>query len=52
LDEARTQGSPVALAEPVARLWERTQAEEGAESDFTSVVKPMEQAAGVTIGPV
>ncbi|PRC48237.1 oxidoreductase, partial [Mycobacterium sp. ITM-2017-0098] len=42
LDEARTQGSPVALAEPVARLWERTQAEEGAESDFTSVVKPME----------
>jgi 3-hydroxyisobutyrate dehydrogenase len=52
LDEAQAQGSPVELAVSVARLWERTQAEEGPGSDFTSVVKPMERAAGVTIGPV
>lgn len=49
LDEAHAQGSPAELAESVARLWERTQAEEGPGSDFTSVVKPMERAAGVTI---
>ena len=52
LDEARVQGSPVELAEAVARLWEATQAQEGPGSDFTSVVKPMERVAGVTIGPV
>lgn len=52
LDEAQAQGTPVALAESVARLWEYTQAEEGPGSDFTAVVKPMERAAGVTIGPV
>ncbi|UXA12577.1 NAD(P)-dependent oxidoreductase [Mycobacterium sp. SMC-8] len=51
LDEARALESPAVLAESVARLWEQTQAEEGAASDFTSVVKPMERIAGVTIGP-
>ncbi|MDG4665871.1 NAD(P)-dependent oxidoreductase [Mycobacterium sp. 236(2023)] len=50
LAEAEALGSPVALAESVAQLWRETQAEEGPGSDFTSVVKPMERAAGVTIG--
>lgn len=51
LDEAHAAGSPTPLAESVARLWQQTQTEEGPASDFTSVVKPFERAAGVTIGP-
>ncbi|MFB1295066.1 NAD(P)-dependent oxidoreductase [Mycobacterium sp. pW049] len=49
LDEAQSLGTPVALAESVAALWRETQDEEGSASDFTSVVKPMERAAGVTV---
>lgn len=49
LDEARSLGVPVQMAEAVAELWETTLAELGADSDFTSIVKPMEQAAGVTV---
>jgi 3-hydroxyisobutyrate dehydrogenase len=52
LDQAHAQGCPVDMAESVARLWKKTQDEEGPGSDFTSVVKPMERAAGVTVGPV
>ncbi len=36
LDEARTLGVPVEIAEAVARLWEATLNDEGADSDFTS----------------
>jgi 3-hydroxyisobutyrate dehydrogenase-like beta-hydroxyacid dehydrogenase len=50
LDEARTLGVPVEIAEAVARLWEATLNDEGADSDFTSVIKPIERAAGVTVG--
>lgn len=49
LDEAQSLGTPVELAESVAALWRETQDEEGSASDFTSVVKPMERAAGVTV---
>lgn len=49
LDEAQSLGTPVALAESVAALWRETRDEEGPGSDFTSVVKPMERAAGVTV---
>lgn len=49
LDEAQSLGTPVALAESVAALWRETQDEEGSGSDFTSVVKPMERAAGVSV---
>jgi 3-hydroxyisobutyrate dehydrogenase-like beta-hydroxyacid dehydrogenase len=42
LDEARTLGVPAEIAEAVARLWEATLNDEGADSDFT--------AAGVTVG--
>jgi 3-hydroxyisobutyrate dehydrogenase-like beta-hydroxyacid dehydrogenase len=50
LDEARALGVPAEIAEAVARLWETTLDDEGADSDFTSVIKPIERAAGVTIG--
>jgi len=50
LDEAKALGVPVEIAEAVARLWEATLNDEGADSDFTSAIKPIERAAGVTIG--
>lgn len=50
LDEARSLGVPLRVAETVAALWETTLAELGADSDFTSIVKPMEDAAGVVVG--
>ncbi|WKG06544.1 NAD(P)-dependent oxidoreductase [Mycolicibacterium sp. HK-90] len=49
LDETRALGVPVEMAETVRRIWERTLGDEGPESDFTTVVKPMEKAAGVTV---
>jgi len=52
LDEARALGVPVEVAEAVGRLWEATLHDEGADSDFTSAIKPIERAAGVTVGPV
>jgi 3-hydroxyisobutyrate dehydrogenase-like beta-hydroxyacid dehydrogenase len=50
LDEAKALGVPVEIAEAVARLWETTLNDEGADSDFTSAIKPIERAAGVTVG--
>ena len=50
LDEARALGVPADVAETVARLWETAAQEQGADSDFTAVIKPFEQAAGVTVG--
>jgi 3-hydroxyisobutyrate dehydrogenase-like beta-hydroxyacid dehydrogenase len=52
LDEAKALGAPADVAETVARLWEAAALEEGPDSDFTTVVKPFEKAAGVTVGPV
>jgi 3-hydroxyisobutyrate dehydrogenase-like beta-hydroxyacid dehydrogenase len=49
LDEAYALGVPVEIAEAVARLWETTLNDEGADSDFTSVIKPIERAADVTV---
>lgn len=49
LDEAASLGMPVEMAHTVQRIWEETLRTEGAESDFTSVIKPMEKAAGVTV---
>ncbi|MDH6193611.1 3-hydroxyisobutyrate dehydrogenase-like beta-hydroxyacid dehydrogenase [Mycobacterium frederiksbergense] len=49
LDEARTLGLPVELAQTIERIWEHALREEGPESDFTSVIKPMEKAAGVIV---
>ena len=49
LQEADALGLPATLATEVVRLWEQVMTDEGADSDFTSVVKPMESAAGVTV---
>nr|WP_243858703.1 NAD(P)-dependent oxidoreductase [Mycobacterium sp. DL440] len=49
LDEAASLGLPVEMAATVQRIWEQTLNTEGAESDFTSVIKPMEKAAGVIV---
>jgi 3-hydroxyisobutyrate dehydrogenase-like beta-hydroxyacid dehydrogenase len=50
LEEANELGVPVEVAEAVARLWETTLTDEGADSDFTSAIKPIERAAGITVG--
>ena len=49
LQEARSLGLPNELAETVVRTWESTMNEEGPESDFTTIVKMMERAAGVVV---
>lgn len=49
LDEATTLGLDVEMAHAVQRIWEQTLDTEGAGSDFTSVIKPMEKAAGVIV---
>lgn len=50
LDEAKALDVPTQIADAVGSLWESTLATEGPDSDFTSVVKPIEKAAGVVIG--
>ncbi|MCV7377747.1 oxidoreductase [Mycobacterium alsense] len=50
LDEARALGVPAGIAEAIAGVWEATSRHQGAHSDFTTVVKPLEEAAGVTVG--
>lgn len=50
LDEAKALGLPGQIADAVAAMWESTMRAEGPESDFTSIVKVLESAAGVTVG--
>jgi 3-hydroxyisobutyrate dehydrogenase-like beta-hydroxyacid dehydrogenase len=50
LEEMRSLGLSMEVAEAVGRLWEVVIREMGAESDFTSAIKPIEQAAGVVVG--
>jgi 3-hydroxyisobutyrate dehydrogenase-like beta-hydroxyacid dehydrogenase len=50
LDEAKALGAPVDVAETIGRLWEAAARDEGPDSDFTTVIKPFEKAAGVTVG--
>jgi 3-hydroxyisobutyrate dehydrogenase len=38
------------LGSSVLGLWEATLNDEGADSDFTSAIKPIERAAGITVG--
>jgi 3-hydroxyisobutyrate dehydrogenase-like beta-hydroxyacid dehydrogenase len=52
LDEAKALGVPAEVADAVGRVWETAMREEGADSDFTTAIKPIERAAGVTVGPV
>src|SRR5712671_799190 len=50
LEEARSLGLSMEVAEAVGRLWEVVIREMGPESDFTSAIKPIEKAAGVVVG--
>ena len=50
LDEMKSLGLKMEVAEAVGRLWEVVIREMGAESDFTAAIKPIEKAAGVVVG--
>ena len=41
---------PVDVAEAIGRVWEAAMRDQGPDSDFTTVIKPLENAAGVTVG--
>jgi len=50
VEEMRSLGLSMEVAEAVGRLWETVIREEGAESDFTAAIKPIEKKAGVIVG--
>jgi 3-hydroxyisobutyrate dehydrogenase-like beta-hydroxyacid dehydrogenase len=49
LEQVESLGLSMEIAEAVRRVWEVALLETGADSDFTSVIKPMEEAAGVVV---
>lgn len=50
LGEARLQGISIPLAEAVIATLRVAAAEEGEKADLTTVIRPMERMAGVTVG--
>jgi 3-hydroxyisobutyrate dehydrogenase-like beta-hydroxyacid dehydrogenase len=50
LEEMKALGLSMEVAEAVGRLWEVIIRDQGAESDFTAAIKPIEKAAGVMVG--
>jgi 3-hydroxyisobutyrate dehydrogenase-like beta-hydroxyacid dehydrogenase len=50
LEEMRSLGLSMEVAEAVGRLWETVIRDMGPEADFTSAIKPIEKAAGVVVG--
>jgi hypothetical protein len=50
LEEMRSLGLSMEVAEAVGRLWEVVIRDMGAESDFTCAIQPIERAAGVVVG--
>jgi len=50
VDEMRSLGLSMEVAEAVGRLWETVIKEMGPDSDFTSAIVPIEKAAGVVVG--
>jgi 3-hydroxyisobutyrate dehydrogenase-like beta-hydroxyacid dehydrogenase len=50
LEEMKSLGLSMEVAEAVGRLWEVIIRDEGAESDFTVAIKPIEKKAGVVVG--
>ena len=50
VEEMRSLGLSMEVAEAVGRLWEVIIREQGAESDFTEAIKPIEKQAGVIVG--
>jgi 3-hydroxyisobutyrate dehydrogenase-like beta-hydroxyacid dehydrogenase len=49
LQEAEALDTPTPIAAAVRALWEDVLSQQGSDSDFTSVVKPFETAAGVIV---
>ncbi|HEY7229569.1 MAG TPA: NAD(P)-dependent oxidoreductase [Pseudolabrys sp.] len=49
-DEARQLSAPNAVMRAVLEQWETTNAEYGGDSDFTAIVKMIEQRAGIIVG--
>ena len=47
LAEAESFGIPVEVAQAVGRLWEKALAENGPDSDFTTLAKTVEKGAGI-----
>ena len=50
IEEMKSLGLKMEVAEAVGRLWETVIRDEGADSDFTSAIKPIEKAAGIVVG--
>ena len=50
LEEMKSLGLSMEVAEAVGRLWEVVIRENGADSDFTEAIKPIEKKAGVVVG--
>jgi 3-hydroxyisobutyrate dehydrogenase-like beta-hydroxyacid dehydrogenase len=50
VEEMRSLGLSMEVAEAVGRLWEVIIRDMGPDSDFTSAIKPIEKAAGVVVG--
>jgi hypothetical protein len=50
VEEMRSLGLSMEVAEAVGRLWETVIKEMGPDSDFTSAIVPIERAAGVMVG--
>jgi 3-hydroxyisobutyrate dehydrogenase-like beta-hydroxyacid dehydrogenase len=50
VEEMRSLGLSMEVAEAVGRLWEVVIRDQGAESDFTTAIKPIEKKAGVIVG--
>jgi len=50
LEEMKSLGLSMEVAEAVGRLWEVVIREMGPESDFTSAIQPIEKKAGVVVG--
>jgi len=49
LDEVKALGMTTEVADAVGRQWELALRDQGPDSDFTTVIKPIEQAAGVVV---
>ena len=50
LEEMKSLGLSMEVAEAVGRLWEVIIRDQGPDSDFTEAIKPIEKAAGVIVG--
>jgi 3-hydroxyisobutyrate dehydrogenase-like beta-hydroxyacid dehydrogenase len=50
VEEMRSLGLNMEVAEAVRRLWDLVIRDQGADSDFTEAILPIEKAAGVVVG--